>query len=56
MKKIKNLLTQGLEVYLKSPKGPETIWLNPRETVQIPEEFIGSQLKNLAHRRMVKIS
>jgi len=55
MKTIKNISMQGLEVYLVTPKGPETLWLAPRATATIPESYIGSHIKQLAVRRMLRV-
>jgi len=55
MKTIKNLSVQGLEVYVKTPKGPETVWLEPRKSITIPENYVSSQIEQLAIRRMVRV-
>lgn len=55
MKTIKNISMQGLEVYVVTPNGPETLWLPPRRSVTIPESYIGSHVKQLAVRRMLRV-
>ena len=55
MKTIKNVSIQGLEIYVSTPNGPETIWVQPRQSITIPESYVGSQIKQLAIRRMVKV-
>jgi len=55
MKTIKNISMQGLEVYVVTPNGPETLWLSPRQSATIPESYIGSHVKQLAVRRMLRV-
>lgn len=56
MKKVKNDSLQGLEIYLNTEAGIKTYWLKPKETIAIPENYVGSQVTNLHRRRMVKIT
>ena len=55
MKTIKNISIQGLEVYMTTPKGPESVWLLPRQSITIPESYVGSQIKQLTVRRMLRV-
>lgn len=52
---IKNETLQGLEIYLTTPGGPQTYWLQPFEIVRVQREFITEQIQVLASRRMVKL-
>ena len=56
MKLIANDSLQGLEIYLNTPKGFKSIWLVPGETYVIPEGYITKQIKNLQHRKMVRVT
>lgn len=56
MKVIKNDSYTGLEVIITSPKGPIGKWLQPRESVAVPESAITKTIKNLAKRRVLKIT
>ena len=55
MKTIKNISMQGLEVYLVTPNGPDTVWLTPRQVVTVPESYMGSHIKQLVGRRMLRV-
>ena len=56
MKRIKNQSVTGRHVYLSTPDGPKAIWLAPRAEVVVPESFLTTTAKNLAQRRILKIS
>ena len=55
MKLIKNDSYTGRSIYLKTPSGPQSIWLTPKESVCVPESFISNTIRNLAKRRILKI-
>ena len=56
MKVIKNDSCTGREITMKSPKGPNTIWIKPNEQVVVPDQAISNTIKNLAKRRILKIT
>ena len=56
MKVIKNDSYTGRELTIKGPRGPETIWIKPNEQVVVPEVAISNTIKNLATRRILKIT
>lgn len=55
-KVIKNYSVQGLYVILKTEQGARHVWLQPRESITVPEAQISEQVKTLHKRRLVNIS
>jgi len=55
-KLIKNVSLQGLELFIKSGKGPEAVWLEPRKSFRIKENEITSQILTLEKRRLLRIT
>ena len=56
MKTIKNISMQGLSLPFGTPKGPKSIFLAPREQVEVPDGWVCRVVENLVHRRMVKMT
>jgi len=56
MKVIKNDSYTGREIILSTPKGPQGIWITPREQVVVPDTALTNTVKNLAKRRILKIT
>ena len=56
MKVIKNDSYIGRQIIISAPKGPESRWLAPREFIAVPESAITNTIKNLAQRRVLKIT
>lgn len=55
-KLIKNYSVQGLFIILKTPEGVIHKWLQPKESVRVPESQVSQQIKNLHKRRIVSLS
>jgi len=56
MKTIKNTSLQGLSLVLTKPGGNETIYLLPKQKVQVPNSWGGKILETLVSRRMLKVT
>ena len=56
MKTIKNISMQGLSLPFGTPEGPKSIFLAPREQVEVPNNWNCRVVENLVHRRMVRMS
>ena len=56
MKVIKNDSYTGREITIKTPSGPNTLWIRPNEQVVVPDQAISNTIKNLAKRRILKIT
>jgi len=56
MKVIKNYSLQGLNVLLNTEKGPVFRWLEPRQSIVVPEDYISEQAKTMHARRKIQIS
>tara|TARA_R100001143_G_scaffold19401_1_gene20855 strand:- start:22 stop:198 length:177 start_codon:yes stop_codon:yes gene_type:complete len=56
MKVIKNDSCTGREIILTTPKGPQGMWIKPREQVVVPNSAITNTVRNLAKRRILKIT
>jgi len=56
LKEIKNDCLQGLELYFNTEKGINRTYLNPRESIIVPDFYITDIILNLFRRRMIKIS
>jgi hypothetical protein len=56
MKVIKNDSYTGMQIFINSPKGPIGKWLSPREFIAVPDSALTTTVKNLAKRRVLKIT
>lgn len=56
MKTIKNDSYTGRQIILRSPTGPIGKWLSPRESIVVPDSALSNTVKNLAHKRILKIT
>lgn len=56
IKRIKNYSVQGLTVIVKNGADFNTIWLAPKQSIQIREDQVTQQIRNLHNRRLVVIS
>ena len=56
MKVIKNDSYTGREIILSTPKGPEGMWIKPKEQVMVPDSAVTNTVRNLAKRRILKIT
>jgi hypothetical protein len=56
MKHIKNDSLQGFILYLSSPKGSNSYWLKPGQSIVVPDSALSEQVKTLHKRRLLKIS
>lgn len=56
MKVIKNDSYTGREITIKTPLGPNTLWIKPNEQIVVPDQAISNTIKNLAKRRILKIT
>lgn len=56
LKSVKNLSVQGLSLVLQLTEGYDSLWLEPRQVVQVPDSQISQQMKNLHRRRLINIS
>jgi len=55
MKAIKNDSLQAFTIYFQTEKGCKEKWMQPGETLVVPEHWITEQLKTLHRRRIFKI-
>ena len=55
MKLITNNSLQSFEIFLSTPKGPEPVWITPRQTVAVPAGYISEQIHNMVNRRMLSV-
>jgi hypothetical protein len=56
MKVIKNDSCTGREIIITTPKGPHGIWITPNERVVVPDHALTNTVRNLAKRRILKIT
>lgn len=56
MKVIKNDSYTGREIILSTPKGPKGLWITPKEQIVVPDSALTNTIKNLAKRRILKIT
>lgn len=56
MKVIKNDSLQSFTVFLNTENGCRERWLQPGESIVVPESYITEQLRTLHRRRIFKIS
>jgi len=55
MVRLINLSLQGFNIFLKTPTGPSSFWLTPKETVMIQESNVSDQIKRMVKRRLLKL-
>jgi hypothetical protein len=55
-KVVKNYSIQGLFITLKTSEGSVDYWLEPKQSIKVPENQISQQIKNLQRRRIVSIT
>ena len=56
MKSIKNDSLQSFTVYFQTDKGCKEKWMQPGETVVVPDNFVTEQIRTLHRRRIFKIA
>lgn len=56
MKLIKNNALQGLELYFNTEKGIYRKYLKPKQSIEVPENYVSEQVKNLSKMQLLKIS
>lgn len=56
MKLVKNDSLQSFTVSFQTEKGITTKWLQPGESIVVPENYLTEQIKTLHRRRIFKIS
>jgi hypothetical protein len=55
MKSITNTSIQSFEIYFTTDKGPESYWLQPQETVVVPQSYFSDQIRLLTKRRILRV-
>lgn len=56
MKVVKNDSLQSFTVYFQTEKGCKEKWMQPGESIVVPESYITEQLLTLHRRRIFKIT
>jgi hypothetical protein len=56
MKVVKNDSLQAITVYFNTDKGCKERWMQPGESIVVPENYITEQIKTLHRRRVFTIS
>ena len=56
MKVVKNDCLQAFTIYFRTEKGAQARWMQPGESIVVPEHYITEQIKTLHRRKMFKIS
>lgn len=56
MKVVKNDSLQAITVFFNTDKGCKERWMQPGETIVVPENYITEQIKTLHRRRVFTIS
>lgn len=56
MKRIKNNSLQSFTIYLMTENGEKELWMQPKESIVVPESYITNQVNNLLKRRLFKIT
>jgi len=53
--KLINLSLQGFNIFLKTPRGPDSFWLKPKESVIIEESSVSDQIKKMVRKHLLKL-
>jgi len=56
MKLVKNDSLQAFTIYFGTEKGNVEKWMQPGESIVVPDHYITEQIKTLHRRRIFKIS
>lgn len=56
MKVVKNDSLQAITVFFNTDKGCKERWMQPGESIVVPENYITEQIKTLHRRRVFTIS
>jgi hypothetical protein len=56
MKLVKNDSLQSFTIFFNTEKGTKEKWLQPGESIVVPDHYITEQIKTLQRRRIFKIS
>lgn len=56
MKLVKNDSLQSITIFLNTEKGCKEKWLQPGQSIVVPEGYITEQIKTLHRRRIFTIS
>lgn len=55
MYKLVNLSLQGFNIFIKTPHGPSSFWLTPKESVLIEQDAISQQIKKMVKKHLLKL-
>ena len=55
MRELKNDCMQSLDVYLRTPEGIKSVWLQPGEHLVIPVSYITDHVKTLQRRSVIQV-
>lgn len=56
MKLVQNTSMQGLNIYFNTPSGILDIYLRPKQSITIPDNYISKVLETFIRRRLVKVT
>ena len=56
MKRVKNDSLQSFTIFFNTEKGCKEKWIQPGESIVVPESYITEQIKTLHRRRIFTIS
>tara|TARA_Y100000296_G_C5125986_1_gene232901 strand:- start:514 stop:690 length:177 start_codon:yes stop_codon:yes gene_type:complete len=56
MKELQNTGYQSINLCVKTSKGPQFVWLKPRESVVVKDSAVSDQARVLHRRRRIKIA
>ena len=56
MKLVKNDSLQSFSIFFNTEKGSKEKWLEPGQSILVPDNYITEQIRTLHRRRLFKIS
>ena len=56
MKRVKNDSLQSFTIFFNTEKGCKEKWIQPGESIVVPESYITEQIKTLHRRRIFTVS
>lgn len=56
MRSLQNTTLQGFNIPFNTPNGLYDIYLRPKQTIQVPDDYSSKVMNNLILRRMLKIT
>lgn len=55
MMKLTNTGFQGFNIFLLTPNGPKSFWINPKEVILLQESTISDQIRRMVQKKLFRL-